>query len=157
MKNLSYFLVLAIVVGSCSSGKGTMFNKKDIDLKSLIGTWQRKNEQKFEKWALVSPTECIGVAYDMSTGVASIEENMRLFKVDNTWIFEVKHKEHEFKPVQFGWQPDPAFRMRFVNEKNDYPQVIRYKVKSDSTMTADISDIKGGNLVMYDFIKAQKK
>ena len=157
---MKYTLALAMaaaVLFSCSTGKGGYFNKKDIDVKGLIGTWQRKDGQKFEKWAMVSPTECIGVAYDMTSGTATVDENMRLFKMDDTWVFEAKYKEKEFKPVQFAWQPDPAYRMRFVNDKNDYPQVIRYKVKSDSTMVSDDSDIKGGNVVIRDFMKVVKK
>ncbi len=146
-----------IIFSACSSPKGVYVNKKEIDLRALTGTWQLKDQQKFEKWALISPTESIGVMYDMSTGIASIDENLRLFKMDDAWIYEVKNKEHEFKPIQFNWRPDPGFRMRFVNEKNEYPQVIRYKINSDSTMFAETTDLKGANLVKYDYIKVVKK
>lgn len=149
--------ILIVLFISCSTGKGTYVNKKDINLQNLVGTWQRKGQQKFEKWALVSPTECLGVSYDMSTGSAQIDENIRLYKADKIWIYEVKNKEHEFKPVQFTWKPDPNFRMRFVNEANDYPQVIRYKINNDSTMMADISNLNGEKLMTFDFVKVIKK
>ncbi|MEO6190157.1 MAG: hypothetical protein ABIO44_07120 [Saprospiraceae bacterium] len=142
---------------SCKSSHGVYVNKKDIDIKALLGTWQIKDQQKFEKWALVSPTECIGVDYDMSSGIATIDENLRLFKVDDKWIFEAKTKEHEFKPVLFAWMPDPMTKMRFVNEKNEFPQIIRYKMNSDSTMVAEISDMKGGIVNRFEYLKVVRK
>ncbi|MEP7196220.1 MAG: hypothetical protein ABI851_06840 [Saprospiraceae bacterium] len=153
--SISFFALL--ILFSCSTGKGSYFNKKDIDLAAMVGTWQLKDQQKFEKWALVSPTECIGVSYDMSTGIATIDENLRMFKTNDSWIYEAKVKEHEFKPVQFKWTPDPMYKMRFVNDKNEFPQVVKYKINSDSTMIAEISDLKGVNVMKYDFKKVQKK
>ncbi len=82
-------LIGIIIFSACSSPKGVYVNKKEIDLRALTGTWQLKDQQKFEKWALISPTESIGVMYDMSTGIASIDENLRLFKMDDAWIYEV--------------------------------------------------------------------
>ncbi|NOT36911.1 MAG: hypothetical protein HOP11_06005 [Saprospiraceae bacterium] len=149
-------LFAIIILASCSSGKGG-FGGKGVDLKALSGTWQQRDKQKFEKWALVSPTESIGVAYDMTTGSTVIEENMRLFKADDSWVYEVKLVANQSAPVKFVLAPDKVAKLRFVNEKNDYPQVIKYFILSDSTMKAEISDLKGGNVTKFDFVKAARK
>ncbi len=150
------FIFGIILIASCSASKSGM-SKKGVDLKSFSGTWQQRDQQKFEKWAPISPTESVGVAYDMSTGNAVLSETMRLFKADDAWIYEVKVGSTQASPVQFRLMPDKTTKLRFVNEKNDHPQVIKYFMGSDTTMKAEISDINGGNVVKFDFVKYVKK
>lgn len=155
MKNWLYFFII-LVVFSCSAGKGG-FGGKGLDLKAFSGTWQQRDKLKYEKWALVSPTESIGVAYDMSSGNTMIEENIRLFKADDNWVYEVRMASSQAPPVKFTMIPDKTTKLRFVNEKNDYPQVIKYFMLTDTTMKAEISDIKGGNVNKFDFVKVTRK
>ncbi|MCC6814923.1 MAG: hypothetical protein IT267_00760 [Saprospiraceae bacterium] len=154
MKKLLYSLCCILLV-SCNSSKNG-FGPKGTNLKAMTGTWQQRGKQKFEKWAIVSPTETIGVAYDMTSGSTTINESMKLFKADETWIYQVKTGKDSL-PVQFKLIPDKSCKLRFVNEKNDYPNVIKYFIVSDTSMYAEITDMKGINTEKFDFVKYVKK
>ncbi|MBK6354114.1 MAG: hypothetical protein IPO72_02775 [Saprospiraceae bacterium] len=163
MKNFNSYSLLFTVLGyclsavSCSSSKAVVVNKVEPDPKVLIGVWQLKDNQIFEKWTQLSVTEYLGVSYDMSPGIAEINETMRIFKADNNWIFEAKTKENKFQPVQFMWSADPVWHLMFLNEKNEYPNIIKYRISEEGSLNAQISNLNGEKVKEFIFHKVMLK
>jgi hypothetical protein len=116
--------------------------------------WQLKDASIFEKWAQISVTEYLGVLYDMSTGIAQINKSMRVYKSDDNWFFfEVKTNENKYQAVQFVWSPDPLWPLKFINEKNDYPNVVKYRITEDSSLITQISTLQGEKVKEFIFHK----
>lgn len=156
MKNVIY--VLMIILFSCSTSKVNVVNKKDLDCSWLLGTWKIVDKEDYEKWSKISPTEFMGVSYDMSLGTATIKENMRIYKSDKNWIYEAKLKvDSVMNSTAFIRNADPIWNFRFVNEKHDFPQIIQYKMNADSSMTAQILDLKASKVINFNYLKVKSK
>ncbi|HUN16814.1 MAG TPA: DUF6265 family protein [Saprospiraceae bacterium] len=152
MKNVIWLSMLVIFGMSCSPTT-KMVNKKDIDPTWIVGKWKRVDKDNFEKWVKLNETEYLGVAYSNTSGNVEIEENLRIFKREKSWIYEVKHKQNEFKPVEFIWTPSPAANLRFVNANNDFPQVVSYIQNPNGNLTAKISSLDDVKKEYFEFNK----
>ena len=82
---------------------------------------------------------------------------MRVFKSDDNWVFEAKTKENKFQAVQFVWSPDPLWPLKFISEKNDYPNVVKYRITEDSSLIAQISTLHGEKVTEFIFHKVVMK
>jgi len=163
MRKFSNYILFISVLGlslsfiTCKTSKTKIVNKLEPNPAILLGVWQLKDASIFEKWAQISVTEYLGVSYDMSTGIAEINENMRVFKSDDNWVFEAKTKENKFQAVQFVWSPDPLWPLKFINDKNDYPNVVKYRITEDSSLIAQISTLQGEKVTEFIFHKVVMK
>lgn len=155
--NLLISTFILIISISCSPKTGKMLNKTEFSPAFLTGTWKLRDQNKFEKWSQTGPTEWMGVAYDMSTGIAEISEYMKIYKSDKNWILEAKVKENQFVPVYFKHIPDPFWTAHFVNDQHDFPQVVSYRLGENVTLYAQIKDLKGSNMIDYEFMKETTK
>ncbi len=155
--NLILLVLSIIFIGACSSSKFKMVNKTEFSPQFLVGTWKMKDKMQYEKWTQIGPTEWMGVAYDMTSGLADITENLKIYKSDKDWILEVKHKENQFTPVYFKQQNDPFWTGYFVNEKHDFPQVISYRRGLEGILYAQIKDLKATNMIDFEFLSETNK
>ncbi|MBK7465583.1 MAG: hypothetical protein WBB17_02020 [Saprospiraceae bacterium] len=148
--------LLTFTFQSCAPST-KIVNKKDIDPNWIIGKWKRIDKDMYEKWSKISDMEYVGVAYDMSSGLVEIEENLKIYKMENKWIYEVKHKMNEFKAVPFVWTPAPGANLRFVNQANDFPQVVTYIQNPNGNLTAKISSLDDTKKEYFEFNKVFNK
>jgi hypothetical protein len=147
-------LGLCLVFTTCKTSKTKIVNRIEPNPAILLGVWQLKDASIFEKWAQISVTEYLGVLYDMSTGIAQINKSMRVYKSDDNWFFfEVKTNENKYQAVQFVWSPDPLWPLKFINEKNDYPNVVKYRITEDSSLITQISTLQGEKVKEFIFHK----
>ncbi len=154
---LIWLLSGMLLLGSCSPARLNYVNKTEFSADFLVGTWKLKDSNSYEKWAKTGPAEWLGVAYDMSSGQAMINEYLRIYKSDKDWLLEVKIKENGFNPVLFRYMPDPFWLLLFKNEKNDFPNLIGYRSGGNGILYAQIRDLKGLKMVDFEFSTLQDK
>jgi len=83
---------------------------------------------------------------------------MRIYKSDKNWVYEAKLKvDSIMTTTTFVRSPDPIWNMRFINEKHDFPQIIQYKTNADSSMTAQILDMKATKVINFNYLKVKSK
>lgn len=152
INSICLLLISCLLIMSCGTSMKTV-NKKDIDLTWIVGKWKRIDKDVYEKWTKINETEYLGVSYDMSNGICDITENLKIYKMENKWFYEAKVKENEFKPVAFAWTPAPGANLRFVNEKNDFPQVITYIQNPNGNLTAKIATMDDSKKEYFEFNK----
>ena len=64
---------------------------------------------------------------------------------------------NEFKAVPFVWTPAPGANLRFVNQANDFPQVITYIQNPNGNLTAKISSLDDTKKEYFEFNKVFNK
>ncbi|MBK9271869.1 MAG: hypothetical protein IPM48_09735 [Saprospiraceae bacterium] len=134
-----------------------MVNKTEFSPQFLVGTWKMKDKMLYEKWSQTGPTEWMGVAYDMTSGIAEINEYLKIYKSDKDWFLEAKTKANQFVPVYFKQINDPFWTCHFVNERHNFPQVISYRGGEDGILYAQIKDLKVSNMIDFVYLRETKK
>ncbi|MBK8956194.1 MAG: hypothetical protein IPM34_11660 [Saprospiraceae bacterium] len=153
MQKYIFICITCLLCSQCKPGL-TIVNPKPIQIDWIVGIWKHKDKELYEKWIRKSETEYIGIAYDLDMGFATVRENMRIFRQGNdSWFFEAKVKENDFKPVLFKWMPDPVIDLKFVNETHDFPNIVMYKREAFDIMTGSVSNLNGDKIVHSDYTR----
>ena len=136
---------------SCGSTM-IMVNKKPIEVDWIVGLWKHKDKEVYEKWVKISDTEYKGLMYNLDAGYATITQTMRIFlKAQDEWYFELLLKEINASPVMFKWIPDPVVALKFVNEKNSFPQLVQYNKEAFDVMSLTNSNMAGDQRLIIDY------
>lgn len=107
----------------------------------LIGAWDRTNNTEgtktYEYWYKKSDTEYIGLGCTLKRSDTIFKEDIRLYKTNNNWKFEVvgvNDTPTTFKVVS---KNDGHFTCE--NSANDFPKKISYTLEN-TNLVAVISD-----------------
>lgn len=134
MKPTIYLLCLVIIC-ACA---GT---KELPEFDWLIGSWQRTNNTEgtktYEYWYKNSNTEYIGLGCTLKRTDTVFKEDIRLYKQDNSWHFEVVGVNDT--PTTFKITSKTKGSFTCENKANDFPKIISYKL-NNNTLVAEISD-----------------
>lgn len=131
-------------------------NKKEIILSKtpewLIGSWIRTNEnpnkQTFEEWEKISDKEYLGLGCTLEYSDTTFKENMRLVKLDNNWVLEVRGVNENMTPFVITSLSDSSFTCE--NEQNEFPKKIKYSICNnllEAVISADSIE------VLFTFVK----
>jgi hypothetical protein len=135
MKNLIGILIILISL-SCSQKKITAHN-----FDWLIGSWMRTNDKDgqitYEHWKKNSDLEYKGLGCTIQNNDTIFKEQLRLFKMNETWIYEVTGVNENPTRFQLTNQTDNSFESE--NEFNEFPKIIEYSL-NDDVLHAKISD-----------------
>lgn len=138
MKRLLRVTVLwcCIIMASCNSGQ-----KQMEKLRWLEGTWVVKGSipPTYESWERVNGSEMKGRSwYEDSTGVVNTE-NIRLIAEGHSVIYEASVSDQNGGiGIPFTLQNVQNDTFTFINEKHDFPQIIRYIRTTDTSFTAEV-------------------
>lgn len=113
----------------------------------LIGSWTRINTDKAnttkEIWEKIDKKEYHGLGFTLQNQDTVFKENIRLFKRDSTWIYEVTGV-HE-APVEFAFSSYKEHQFVAENTQNEFPKKIVYYTENGqliAIISADEDRIK---------------
>ncbi|MGB1268881.1 MAG: DUF6265 family protein [Flavobacteriaceae bacterium] len=134
MKKAGYLLCISLFF-ACASTKD--LNQFDW----LIGSWERTNNTEgtktYEYWHKNSDTEYIGLGCTLKRLDTVFKEDIRLYKQDNSWNFEVVGANETPTTFKIISKKEGGFTCE--NKANDFPKTIHYSIQ-DNTLVAIISD-----------------
>jgi hypothetical protein len=138
---LSFILLLATIT-ACNSGR------QDIEkLRWLEGSWMVKGSMPptYESWERINETEMKGRSwFEDSTGPVNTE-SIRLKAEGGSVIYEASVSDQNGGiGIPFQMQAVQHDTFSFVNEKHDFPQMIRYIKTSDTSFTAEVGKTEEG-------------
>jgi hypothetical protein len=143
MKKTIYLLILPLIF-ACA-------NTKELpEFDWLIGSWERTNNtegtETYEYWYKTSNTEYIGLGCTLKRLDTIFKEDIRLYKQDDTWNFEVVGVNDTPTTFKIITKDEGSFTCE--NKVNEFPKKIRYTLENDM-LTALISD--DSNVISFIF------
>ncbi|HRI00903.1 MAG TPA: hypothetical protein PK006_07625 [Saprospiraceae bacterium] len=151
-KFIFYFIIVIVAFLACQPSM-KLVNPKFDSPDWIVGKWKAADKEYYEKWIKVGVNEYSGVEYSMESGTSDITGILRIFKLNKEWFYEAKVKQHNNEPILFKYIPDPQWQLKFENDKNDFPQIISYKISTDSVMTTLIQTLDGSKKEMINYRK----
>jgi hypothetical protein len=131
----AFYLLLIPLIFSCASTK----DLPEFDW--LIGSWERTNNTEgtktYEYWYKNSNTEYIGLGCTLKRSDTVFKEDIRLYKQDESWNFEVVGVNETPTIFKIISKKEGGFTCE--NKVNDFPKIIRYALENDQ-LIAVISD-----------------
>ncbi|KPM47492.1 DUF6265 family protein [Jiulongibacter sediminis] len=146
------FLILVIIAGlfnSCSTSLSE--EKQENNLDWLLGSWQRTNDEDgretFESWSKQNDSNYYGLGYTLSEGDTVFREDLRIFRKDSSWVFEVTGVNED--PTLFIFTQSDSVSFLAENPENDFPKAIEYK----KTKEGFHAEVKSDEMsIGFDFI-----
>lgn len=127
----------------------------DIDKAAwLIGTWENKTPDGsvYESWKKTSDKEFSGMSYIIEDEDTVVFETIRLVQEEGKLVYiPTASGENDGKPIRFALKEISDSKLIFENPKHDFPQMIRYTIKSENSLVAEISGILNGKKTKYSF------
>lgn len=138
MKNTYLYIILFVMLLSCTQKKTTVLEKGELDF--LIGDWERTNEkegkQTFEHWKKITQYEYEGLGYTLQKKDTVFKEELRLFKKDSLWNLEVTGVNES--PTVFTLTDKNSHSFTAENPTHDFPKKIQYSY-FDDVLSASVS------------------
>lgn len=151
-------IVLLIAVATLTFTSCEEKSKKDTKVKIeekavsenfdwLLGNWKRNNEEEgketFEVWNKINSSEYSGIGFTMQNGDTVKQENIKLIKIDRTWILEVQPQD-EPSPITFNMTSYNEQEFTCENKELDFPKLIKYwknGIKINALVSGDDMEI----------------
>jgi hypothetical protein len=122
----------------------------------ILGQWQRTNEKPgkktIERWVKITSLEFRGNSFTLQNKDTIWQENVRLMKDKQKWIYEVTQK-NEITSTAFILTNIGKASFVCENELNEFPKKIIYK-RDGSKLYAEIS--AGETTIPFEFKKVEK-
>ena len=116
----------------------------------LLGSWQRNNDRPgrvtYEHWTKISGSEYHGLGCTLRNGDTIFKEEIKLFKRDNQWVYEVSGVNEDPTPFKLTKLSRRSFTCE--NKGNEFPKFIDYSLEDDTLMARIYG---GGAEVLFDF------
>jgi len=149
MKKMLTLFSLLSLMSSCSH-----LPKQDTSqFKFLLGDWKRVNNQEghstFESWNVDETGNYKGFAYTLKDQDTIFREYLQIQWIDSAFYLVVEGVNE--KPTHFYINEKSEGYLSCINEKNDFPKKISYRLQREE-LIAIISD--DNNQVIFTF-KAQ--
>lgn len=125
MKNKLLLLLFLLLIVSCNDPKE--------NFEWLTGSWVRTNNEKGtvtkEIWKKTAENDYQGLGYTLQNKDTVFKENIRLFKDNDNWVYEVTGV-HE-NPVKFKFSSYKEHQFVAENAENEFPKKIIYYTEND--------------------------
>lgn len=117
----------------------------------LAGCWQRAegNRVTEEQWMRPLGGTMVGMSRTVDDGRTVAFEQLRIEARDGTLVYVALpsgQRETPFSMTGFG----PGW-VEFANRSHDFPQVVRYRLRSDGSLLAQIEGPGGSGARVVDF------
>lgn len=146
MKKMLILFSLLFLISSC-----THHLKQDTSqFQFLLGDWKRVNDQEghstFESWKIDEAGNYKGFAFTLQDQDTVFREYMQLQWIDSAFYLVVEGVNE--KPTHFYINEKSDGYLSCINEKNDFPKKISYRLQQEE-LVAIISD--DNNEVIFTF------
>ena len=133
---LSIIAIAILFLSSCTSKNSEESKTQNNEiLKSienfdwLLGNWKRNNENEnretFEIWKKKNNSEYYGIGFTLQNNDTIKQEKIKLTKLNNNWILEVKVPE-ETESITFNLTSIGNKEFICENKEIDFPKKIKY-------------------------------
>ena len=153
MSKTAFILVSTILTGLFTGCYHPSPQEAFDDLTALEGKWASTGPTLFnENWKVVSDTLMEGIGYSMNGQDTVFKEDMKICRNgDSVWLAVKSDPEEGY--VFFGLEEAARSRWTFKNPENEYPAIIRYRLKNEQTLEAAIANIRGNKERVFHFKK----
>lgn len=135
---LSIFSASAQEIGSDQENLkklDTSWEKVQLDLDFLIGTWKRDNKEQFEVWEKDNSSNLTGYSYRIKDNLKVITETLVIKKIGDQFVYEATvPDQNDGRTVQFMLNTETVSLFSFENDNHDFPKKIQYKKINDNQL-----------------------
>ena len=119
----------------------------------LIGTWQLKDKNVYERWKATDDTSLDGYSFKVKEGDTISMERIR-FTYDGHTFHYVPDVAGDQGPVDFKITKYSVDGFVAENPQHDFPKIIRYKFIRENNADIIEASIEGnGKVIPYRFVK----
>ena len=133
---LSITAIAILFLSSCTSKnseesktQNNEISKSTENFDWLLGNWKRNNEKEnretFEIWKKKNNSEYYGIGFTLQNNDTIKQEKIKLTKLNNNWILEVKVPE-ETESIIFNLTSIGNKEFICENKEIDFPKKIKY-------------------------------
>ena len=133
---LSITAIAILFLSSCTSKnseesktQNNEISKSTENFDWLLGNWKRNNEKEnretFEIWKKKNNSEYYGIGFTLQNNDTIKQEKIKLTKLNNNWILEVKVPE-ETESITFNLTSIGNKEFICENKEIDFPKKIKY-------------------------------
>lgn len=133
---LSITAIAILFLSSCisknseeSKTQNNEISKSTENFDWLLGNWKRNNEKEnretFEIWKKKNNSEYYGIGFTLQNNDTIKQEKIKLTKLNNNWILEVKVPE-ETESITFNLTSIGNKEFICENKEIDFPKKIKY-------------------------------
>lgn len=133
---LSMTAIVILFLSSCTSNnneesktQNNEISKSTENFDWLLGNWKRNNEKEnretFEIWKKKNNSEYYGIGFTLQNNDTIKQEKIKLTKLNNNWILEVKVPE-EIESITFNLTSIGNKEFICENKEIDFPKKIKY-------------------------------
>lgn len=133
---LSMTAIVILFLSSCTSNnneesktQNNEISKSTENFDWLLGNWKRNNEKEnretFEIWKKKNNSEYYGIGFTLQNNDTIKQEKIKLTKLNNNWILEVKVPE-ETESITFNLTSIGNKEFICENKEIDFPKKIKY-------------------------------
>lgn len=119
------------------------------DLKILEGTWSSIEGPVFnEYWAVENDTLLKGIGFTLNNRDTSFKETLKIYRSGQNVFYAAKvggNKNYVF----FRMEEAGRGVWSFINPSYDYPNIIQYKMISDSLLETRTTNIRGNKEIKF--------
>ena len=133
---LSMATIVILFLSSCTSNNSEESKTQNNEISKstesfdwLLGNWKRNNEKEnretFEIWKKKNNSEYYGIGFTLQNNDTIKQEKIKLTKLNNNWILEVKVPE-ETEFITFNLTSIGNKEFICENKEIDFPKKIKY-------------------------------
>ena len=134
---LSITAIAILFLSSCTSKNSEESKTQNNEISKptenfdwLLGNWKRNNEKEnretFEIWKKKNNSEYYGIGFTLQNNDTIKQEKIKLTKLNNNWILEVKVPE-ETESIIFNLTSIGNKEFICENKEIDFPKKIKYR------------------------------
>lgn len=137
MRNCLIIILLIVLFVNCTE---TNSSSNELIFDKLIGVWEIKNEQTYERWGKNPDGNYTSVMFKCQAADTNFSEKVKVFKDGNNWIFETLVKgQNGGQAVKFTSTQLSNTEVTFENKDHDFPKIIHYSIESATLLRAFIA------------------
>ena len=147
---LSFYLILSCSLNLIAQSNHTQW------INAMTGKWQVENKPQFEEWNKVDLSVWTGVAYRVNGDQKSISETLKIYLVDDQYIYEATvPTQNQGRGIPFTLNLTEEDCLSFENPTHDFPTKIQYCPVSDNKMQVKVVGPDGKGFG-YNLIRASE-
>ncbi len=153
MRQAGQILIIILFIGLLTGCYHPSPQEAFEDMKALQGKWASTGQTLFnEQWQVVSDTLMTGSGFSLNGKDTVFMERLKIFRTgDSIWYAAQPGPKKDYV---FFKLDDAGYRhWTFKNPENDYPGIIRYKLKRDTILQTRTTNIRGNKEVIFTFKK----
>lgn len=126
------------------------------DLKILKGKWTTTEGTQFnEVWTIENDSLLKGVGYSLNGEDTAFKEVLKIYRIGDEVNYGALVGENDGF-VFFQLKNPKKHHWKFVNPDHDYPNIIEYRLISDSLLEARTMNIRGNKEIKFVYRRVKK-